>query len=150
MTDPTNTFGGGQDQTAIVGHAPEARNWKPGDETFPPVIHPTARLEAFVTVDAGMIRPTEVGKGSWLFKKSHVGHDAVIGRNCEIATGAVIGGHCILGDNVKIGLNSVVRPGVTIESNARIGAGSVVTHNVPAGELWFGNPAKFHRMNNAK
>ena len=44
-----------------------------------------------------------------------------------------------------IGAGSVILPGVTIGANAFIGAGSVVTKNVPPGELWLGNPAKFHR-----
>ena len=35
--------------------------------------------------------------------------------------------------------------GVTIGEGALIGAGSVVTKNVPAGEVWVGNPAKFLR-----
>lgn len=32
-----------------------------------------------------------------------------------------------------------------IGENAMIGMGSVVTKDVPAGELWFGNPARFVR-----
>lgn len=45
----------------------------------------------------------------------------------------------------SIGANSTILPGVTIGSNSLIGAGSVVTKNIPAGELWLGNPAKFIR-----
>lgn len=42
----------------------------------------------------------------------------------------------------SIGANSTILPGITIGEGAMIGAGSVVTKNVPAGELWYGNPAK--------
>ncbi len=42
----------------------------------------------------------------------------------------------------SIGANSTICPGVIIGEGAMIGAGSVVTKNVPAGELWLGNPAK--------
>lgn len=45
----------------------------------------------------------------------------------------------------SIGAGSTILCGVTIGENAMIGAGSVVTHNVPAGELWVGNPARFVR-----
>ena len=38
---------------------------------------------------------------------------------------------------------SAILPGITIGENAMIGAGSVVTKNVPAGEIWVGNPARF-------
>lgn len=47
--------------------------------------------------------------------------------------------------NASIGAAAVILGGVTIGENAMIGAGSVVTKNVPADELWVGNPAKFVR-----
>ena len=45
----------------------------------------------------------------------------------------------------SIGAGAVVLGGVTIGENAMIGVGSVVTHDVPAGDLWYGNPARFIR-----
>jgi len=48
-----------------------------------------------------------------------------------------------LEDGVWVASYAIILPGVTIGKNAVIGAGSVVTKNVPAGELWAGNPAKF-------
>lgn len=45
----------------------------------------------------------------------------------------------------SIGAGSVILPGLTIGEGAMIGAGSVVTKDVPPGELWLGNPAKFVR-----
>ena len=47
----TNTCGGGIDQTAVIGHAPESREWAPGDPSFAPEIDKTARIEAYVTID---------------------------------------------------------------------------------------------------
>ena len=44
-----------------------------------------------------------------------------------------------------IGAGCTVLCGITIGEKAMIGAGSVVTKDVPAGELWVGNPAKFVR-----
>lgn len=43
----------------------------------------------------------------------------------------------------SIGAASVILGGITIGENAMIGAGSVVTKDVPANELWYGNPARF-------
>lgn len=51
----------------------------------------------------------------------------------------------ILKKGCSIGANSTIVCGVTIGENAMIGAGSVVTHDIPDGEVWFGNPAKFVR-----
>ena len=48
-----------------------------------------------------------------------------------------------IGNNCFIGCHSIILPGVTIGNNSIIGAGSVVTKNVPDGEVWAGNPAKF-------
>lgn len=45
----------------------------------------------------------------------------------------------------SIGANATILCGITIGENAMIGAGSVVTKDVPAGEVWYGNPARFIR-----
>ena len=42
----------------------------------------------------------------------------------------------------SIGANATILCGITIGEGAMIGAGSVVTKDVPAGELWLGNPAR--------
>ncbi len=42
-----------------------------------------------------------------------------------------------------VGGHSLILKGVTIGEAAVIGAGSVVTKDVPAGEIWAGNPAKY-------
>lgn len=127
---------------ALVGDPPEHRAWREGDHCFEPLIDVTARLEAFVTVDAGIGRPTMVGARSLLMKKVHVGHDAWIGADCEVAPLTSIGGHVEIGDNVKIGQGCVFKPFVKVGDGARIGMGAVVTKDVPAGEVWVGNPAK--------
>lgn len=46
----------------------------------------------------------------------------------------------------SVGAGSVVLCGIEIGENAMIGAGSVVTKNVPACQLWVGNPARFVKM----
>jgi acetyltransferase-like isoleucine patch superfamily enzyme len=47
-----------------------------------------------------------------------------------------------IGNRVSIGTNATILGGVTIGEGAIVGAGSVVTRNIPAGEVWAGNPAK--------
>ncbi|MCS2442595.1 hypothetical protein NXX09_20705 [Bacteroides uniformis] len=42
-------------------------------------------------------------------------------------------------------MNTLVVKPVTIGERAIIGAGSVVTKDIPANEVWAGNPAKFIR-----
>ncbi|MCC6145283.1 MAG: N-acetyltransferase [Candidatus Hydrogenedentes bacterium] len=45
----------------------------------------------------------------------------------------------------SVGSGSTILCGITIGEGAMIGAGSVVTKDVPPGELWAGNPARFMR-----
>ena len=42
-----------------------------------------------------------------------------------------------------IGAGSTILPGIIIGEGSFIGAGSVVTCDIPAGEVWMGNPARF-------
>lgn len=126
--------------TAVIGDPPEMRGFdRPG---LAPVISATARVEALVTVDAGVKRHTTIGQHTWLMKKVHVGHDAIIGEGCEIAPLTSVGGHVEIGDRVKVGQGATFKPYVKVGADARIGMGAVVTKDVPAGETWVGNPAE--------
>lgn len=51
----------------------------------------------------------------------------------------------IIEEKAVIGANSTILPGIKIGAKSIVGCGSVVTKDVPAGEIWFGNPAKFKR-----
>jgi acetyltransferase-like isoleucine patch superfamily enzyme len=51
----------------------------------------------------------------------------------------------VIKKGASIGANVTILGGVIIGEKSMIGAGSVVTKNIPDGELWVGNPAKFVR-----
>jgi acetyltransferase-like isoleucine patch superfamily enzyme len=51
----------------------------------------------------------------------------------------------IIEDNVFIGAYAIILKGTHIGKNSIVGAGSVVTKDIPDGEIWAGNPAKFIR-----
>ena len=59
--------------------------------------------------------------------------DDIKSKPIKIKRGAFIGG------------SSIILKGVTIGQQSIVGAGSVVTHDIPDGEVWAGNPAKFIR-----
>lgn len=126
---------------AAIGNKPEHRDYRDRPH-FGVDIDRSVRIEAFVTVDAGTMRPTRIGPRTWLMKRVHVAHDCDIGRNCELSPGVTMGGWCEIGDDVRIGLGAVLRPRVKVGAGARIGAGAVVVKDVPAGETWVGNPAR--------
>lgn len=52
-------------------------------------------------------------------------------------------GEVHIGKNVFIGINTIIANAVNIGDGAVIGAGSIVTKDIPAGEVWAGNPARF-------
>ena len=65
-------------------------------------------------------------------------HDA----STKKATGYTRLGAVKIGNRVFIGANATILPGVTIGDDAVVGAGSVVTHDVPAGAVVAGVPAR--------
>ena len=72
-------------------------------------VHPTARLEAGVTVDPlAVVGPrAEIGAGTVIGARTVIGPDVCIGRDCAIGSGTTIM-HALIGDRV------IVHPGVRI------------------------------------
>jgi serine O-acetyltransferase len=102
----------------------------------------------------------EVGEGVILehYALGIVMHPQVrIGSNCRVYHHVTLASESCIGseffidleDNVTIGAHSIViaRPNSTLRigKGAVVGAGSVVTKDVPAGEVWAGNPARMLR-----
>ena len=73
---------------------------------------------------------------------SYVEHDCVIGDYVTFAPAVRCNGNVTIGDHAYVGANAVIRQGLVIGANAIVGMGAVVTRNVPAGEVWAGNPAR--------
>ena len=119
-----------------------------------------------------MIASESIGRGTNIGALSHIGRDVTIGETCKIqgsvyiADGCIIGNEVFIGpnatltndrhppsggkwspvvveDKVVIGANATIVAGVRLCEGCVIGAGSVVTEEVPSGQVWAGNPAKF-------
>ena len=90
-----------------------------------------------------------------------VENDVLIGNNCTIKSGANVSftndryprsknpdwklERIKICKGASIGAGATILPGITIGEGAMVGAGSVVTKDIPAGELWIGNPARFYK-----
>lgn len=91
----------------------------------------------------------------------YIGEDCHIGPGVHIytvdhpqqagirRTGLESGKPVTLGNNVWIGGGAIILPGITIGDDAVVGAGSVVTHDVPAGTVVMGNPARVRAAEDA-
>jgi UDP-3-O-[3-hydroxymyristoyl] glucosamine N-acyltransferase len=88
------------------------------------VVHPSARLERGVTIDAGaVVGPgAEIGGGTTIGANAVIGAQVRIGRDCSIGAGATVL-HALIGDRV------IIHPGARIGQD---GFGYVPT---PAGHL---------------
>jgi len=122
-----------------------------------------------------MLGTDSIGKGTNIGSLSHIGKNVVIGEDCRIqgsvyvADGCKIGKEVFIGpnatltndryppsrgnwspvmveDKVVIGANATVIAGVRLRKGCIIGAGAVVTKDIPAEQVWMGNPAKFVMM----
>ena len=111
------------------------------------------------------VQSKNIGKDTNIWQFCVVLPDAKIGENCNICANVFIGPNVtftndlyprskqypekfaktIIKQGASIGANATILGGITIGENAMIGAGSVVTKDVPAEEVWFGNPARFVR-----
>lgn len=49
----------------------------------------------------------------------------------------------VISDHVFVGARSIICKGVNIGENSIVATGSVVVKNIPANQIWGGNPAKF-------
>lgn len=99
-------------------------------------------------IDRGALSDTIIGDYTKINNLCHIAHNNVIGNNVEITGCVNLSGGNIIEDNAWISPNSSLRGYIHVGKNAVIGTGAVVTKNIPAGEVWIGNPA--HQLERKK
>ncbi|MFD1146757.1 NeuD/PglB/VioB family sugar acetyltransferase [Saccharothrix hoggarensis] len=126
------------------------------DHRWATVVHPAASVAAGTTLGpgtvllAGAVVTAPVRIGAHVVAMPHT----LITHDCEVHDGVTFAGRASLGGSVRVGAGaylgqaSAVREGASIGAGAVVGMGSVVLTDVPAGEVWVGNPARRLREGN--
>jgi acetyltransferase-like isoleucine patch superfamily enzyme len=106
------------------------------------VIGPDSYVGPHACVMRGLLSPTVVKKGAQVGNHATIGHGARVGPDAIVCPHVTLGGSSSVGRKVFVGIGAVIRPGVTVGPRAVIGQCANVTRDVPAGETWYGNPAR--------
>jgi UDP-perosamine 4-acetyltransferase len=108
------------------------------------VISPRASLGLGVGIMPGAVINTGsvIGDGVIINTNASVDHDCRIGAFAHIAPGTTLAGNVTVGSGALLGVGSRVIPGITIGANSTVAAGAVVIHDLPAGVLAAGVPAR--------
>lgn len=106
------------------------------------IIQDNVEIGANSTVDRGAMADTVIGENSKIDNLVQIAHNVRIGRNCIIAGLTGISGSVVVGDNVMMGGGVGLADHLTIGAGAQLAARSGLMHDVPAGEVWAGFPAK--------
>lgn len=93
-------------------------------------------------IDRGALSDTIIGSHTKINNLCHIAHNNVIGENVVITGCVNVSGGNIIDDNVWLAPNSSLVGYIHVGKGAVLGMGAVATKNIPAGEVWIGNPAR--------
>ncbi|HMX41274.1 MAG TPA: UDP-3-O-(3-hydroxymyristoyl)glucosamine N-acyltransferase [Saprospiraceae bacterium] len=114
------------------------QKWRSGGRV---IIHDHVDIGAGCTINKGVSGDTVIGEGSKLDCLIHIGHGAVIGRNCLFAAQVGIGGKTVVGDNVVLYGQVGIAQALHIGDGAVVLAKSGVSKSLEGGKTYFGTPA---------
>ncbi len=119
-------------------------------ERYATILHPSADVGAGSVIGpgtvllAGVVLTADVTVGEHVAVMPHVvlTHDDRVSDYVTVASGVRLGGGVVLRPGAYVGAGALIREGVTVGDRSLVGMGSVVLRDVPAGEVWAGNPAR--------
>lgn len=133
---------------AVIGSPGEHRKFDPREPAeWSVLIGDNNEIREYAVVYAGTVQHTIVEDGVLLQHGTHVSHDCFVGSGATLSPYATIAGHVTVGAGAVLGMGSMVHQHRSIGAGVMVGMGSVVTKDIPAGEKWYGNPARCHGLN---
>lgn len=88
---------------------------------------------------------TKIGDRCIIGPGVNIGHNAIIGDDTAILGNTTIEGGAVVGKGCCIGPKALIRTYTSIGDGSTVGSASNTLKDIPPGEIWFGNPAKFYK-----
>lgn len=111
----------------LIGASPEIKGYTGAQ--WGVVIRKDAKLQGMITIDAGSVRPTEIG-AAYIMKHCHVGHDAIVDDNVTMSPFASVGGHSRIWPYAVMGMHSVIHQHHELAPGAMLAMGCVLPKSV--------------------
>ncbi len=106
------------------------------------VLEDDVEVGANVCIDRGSVGETRIGAGTKIDNLVHIAHNVSIGKGCIIVAQVGVAGSTTLGNGVALAGQVGIVGHLNIGDGARVAAQAGVSHDIPAGETWFGYPAR--------
>ncbi len=83
-----------------------------------------------------------IGSDVTLWSGNHIGHHAVIGDHCFVASHVVVSGHVEVGPFCFLGVNATLRNGVRLAPRTLVGAGATILEDTEPNGVYPGTRAR--------
>jgi sugar O-acyltransferase (sialic acid O-acetyltransferase NeuD family) len=117
------------------------------------VVHPAASVAPDCVIGMGSVllahaaltAAVAVGNHVAVMPQAVLTHDDVVAEYATVASGVRLGGGVTVARGAYLGAGALVREDVHIGAYSLVGMGAVVLDDVPPGQVWVGNPARYLR-----
>jgi len=124
------------------GFDPTPTGWTKIPQVGTVIIGDDVEMGANCTVDRGRFGPTRIGSGVKMDNLVHVAHNVFVDDGALLIAQVGIAGSTRIGKRAILAGQAGIGGHATIGDGARVGAQSGVSGVVPAGEDYFGTPAR--------
>jgi UDP-3-O-[3-hydroxymyristoyl] glucosamine N-acyltransferase len=106
------------------------------------IIEDCVEIGANCCVDRAKFGNTIIGAGTKIDNCVQIAHNVIVGKCCLLAAQVGIGGSSQIGNGVVLAGQAGVADHIRIGDGAMVGGGSAVIRDVPAGQQFWGMPAR--------